>query len=144
MSLPSRLMSGSAERNLVVAFRHAAFVELLSHVVDTLALEEDHRVGSLQRGVHQTLRVIRSNREHDFQAGNVSRERGPVLRVLSAVFRSDRNADYDRHFQNVAAHGLPLGQLVEHLVAAAAEEVAVHDLGESRDRRTWRIRSPCR
>ena len=84
-------------------------MELLAHVVDTLAFEENHRIGALQSRIHQTFGVVRSNREHHFQARDMGCQRRPVLRVLRAVFRPYRYADDYRHLQDVAAHGLPFG-----------------------------------
>ena len=52
-----------------------------------------------------------------------------VLRVLGAVLASDGYTHHNRHLEYVAAHGLPFRELVEDFVAAAAEEVAVHNLG---------------
>ena len=105
-------------------------MELFAHVVNALALEEDHRVGALQCGIHQPLRIIGRNGEHDLQARDMCRQRSPVLRVLRTVFRTDRHAYDHGHLEDVAAHRLPFGQLVEYLVAAAAEEVAIHNFGD--------------
>ena len=55
-------------------------------------------------------------------------QRSPVLRVLGTVLRADGHTDHNRHLQDVAGHRLPLRKLIEYLVSAAAEEVAVHDL----------------
>ncbi|MPN60348.1 hypothetical protein SDC9_208076 [bioreactor metagenome] len=56
-------------------------------------------------------------------------KRSPVLRMLCAVFRPDRNTKYNRHLQHVPAHGLPFGQLIEHFIATTSQKIAVHDLG---------------
>ena len=55
-------------------------------------------------------------------------EGGPVLGVLGAVLAAHRQAQHHRHFKHSGTHGLPFGQLVEHLVPGAAQEVAVHEL----------------
>ena len=55
--------------------------------------------------------------------------RGPVLGMLRAVFGADRDAQHHGHLQHAGRHGLPLGHLVEDLVAGAAHEVTVHQLG---------------
>ena len=116
------------DRNLIIFLRHTAFVEHLALVVNPLAFKEYHRVGALERGVHQALRVIRSDREADLESRNMAAQRGPVLRVLGTVLRADGHAYDNRHLQDVAGHRLPLRKLIEYLVSAAAEEVAVHDL----------------
>ena len=54
----------------------------------------------------------------------------PVLAVLGAVLRADRHAQHDGHLQQAAGHRLPLGELVEDLVAGPAHEVAVHQLDQ--------------
>ena len=61
----------------------------------------------------------------------MSAQRGPVLRVLSAILGADRHTKNHRHLQNAAGHCLPLCQLVEDFIAAAADEVAVHQLDNS-------------
>ena len=57
------------------------------------------------------------------------RQRGPVLRVLRAVLGAHRDAQHHGHVQLAGRHGLPLRELVEDLVAGAAHEVGVHQLG---------------
>ena len=49
------------------------------------------------------------------------------MAVLCAIFRAHTYVDDYGHLEDVARHSLPLGKLVEDLVTAAAEEVAVHD-----------------
>jgi len=49
--------------------------------------------------------------------------------VLGAVFRADGDAQHQRHGQDIGRHRLPLGHLVEDLVARPAHEIAVHQLG---------------
>ena len=53
---------------------------------------------------------------------------GPVLRVLGTVLGTYTHSNHHRHPQHTGAHTLPLGQLVEQLIAGAAEEISVHDL----------------
>ena len=65
-----------------------------------------------------------------FRPGNVGAHAGPVLGVLGAVLGADADAQHHRHLQQAAGHRLPLGELVEDLVAGAAHEVAVHQLDE--------------
>ncbi len=49
--------------------------------------------------------------------------------MLRAVLGADRDAQHQGHLQHAGRHGLPLGHLVEDLVAGAAHEVTVHQLG---------------
>ena len=116
--------------HFVVAFGHAAFDEQLADVVEALALEEDHRVGAAQGQVEHALGVVGRGREDDLEARDVGDQmRRPVLGVLGAVLGAHRDAQHQRHLQHAGRHGLPLGELVEDLVAGAAHEVAVHQLG---------------
>ncbi len=55
----------------------------------------------------------------------------PVLGVLGAIFRPDRHPDDHRHPDHVPAHGLPFWKLVEHLIPAPSEEIAIHDLRQN-------------
>ena len=66
---------GLGQVDLVVALGHPAGLEHLADVVELLALEEDHRVGADERGVHHALGVIRGDRVDDFQARDVGTER---------------------------------------------------------------------
>ena len=50
--------------------------------------------------------------------------------MLCAVLVANRYAQHHRHFQRARTHGLPFGELVEHLVTRAAQEIAVHQLGD--------------
>ena len=54
----------------------------------------------------------------------------PVLAVLGAVLVADRDADDEGHLEEAGRHRLPLGGLVEELVARAAHEIAVHELDD--------------
>ena len=119
-----------AERDLVAFSRDAALVELLADVVDALALEEDHRVGAVERGGHEALGVVRCGREHDLEPRHLCAEGGPVLRVLGAVFGADGDAYDDGHLEDACRHGLPFRELVEDFVACASDEVCVHELNQ--------------
>ena len=48
--------------------------------------------------------------------------------MLRAVAVADRHPQHQRQLQHAGGHGLPLGHLIEDLVAGAADEVAVHQL----------------
>ena len=71
--------------DLVLFLRNTALMELLSYIVDSLALKEYNRVSSVQSCLHQTLCLIRGSREANLQARYMSAHCGPVLRMLSAV-----------------------------------------------------------
>ena len=111
---------GFAKRDFVFRFRHAFRVEELRNVIDALALEENDRIGAVERGLHKPLCVIRRSREYDLESGNVRHQRAPVLRVLRAVFAADAHAEHDRHLEHACAHGLPFAELVEDFVSRAA------------------------
>ena len=51
----------------------------------------------------------------------------PILRVLCTVLVTNGDTEDERHLQQASGHGLPLCHLVEDLIAASAEEVAVHE-----------------
>ena len=53
---------------------------------------------------------------------------GPILRMLGAVLAAHGHAQDHGHLEDAGAHGLPLGHLVEYLVARAADKVRVHEL----------------
>ena len=103
-------------------------MELLAHVVYTLAFEEYHRIGAVQSGLHKTLGLPRSRGEAHLESGDMRAQARPVLRMLRAVFGAHGHAQYYRHLKYARAHRLPLGHLVEYLVARAADEVCVHQL----------------
>ena len=119
---------GVPDGDLIPARRHAALVELLAHVVNALALEEHHRVRSIEGGLHEALGLPGGGGEADLQAGDVGAQGGPVLAVLGAVLGAHGHPQHHGHLQDAGGHGLPLAQLVEDLVSRAADEVGVHQL----------------
>ena len=82
---------GFADFDFVAFTRYAAFVEVFSLVVKTLAFEEDNRVRTIQSGGQKTLCIVGSCGEYNFQARNVCCQSGPVLRVLCTVLRTNGN-----------------------------------------------------
>ena len=119
-----------ADRDFIGFHRHAFLVELLAHIVNSLAFAEDNRVGAVQSGSHQALCIIRGSREDNLQARDMSAEGSPVLRMLCTVLGADGHTHDNRHLEDIGAHGLPFCQLVEDFVAGAAEEVHIHQLGD--------------
>ena len=115
---------------LVLFGGNAALVELFALAVDTLGLEDDAGIGAVQSRLHDALGLVRSGREEDLQAGDVGDDGDPVLRMLRAVLCADGHTQDHRHLEDTGGHGLPLGHLVEDLVACTAEEVAVHQLDD--------------
>ena len=114
-----------------ILFRgNAALVEFFALAVDTLGLEDDAGIGAVQSRLHDTLGLVWGGREEDLQAGDVGDDGDPVLRVLRAVLGTDGHTQDHRHLQDTGRHGLPLGHLVEDLVACTAKEVAVHELDD--------------
>ncbi|MPN34374.1 hypothetical protein SDC9_181867 [bioreactor metagenome] len=105
-------------------------MEQLAYVVDALALEEYDRIGAVECSGHKTLGVIRRHGIDDLEARDVRAHGGPILGMLRAVFYADRHPERDRHLDDPGAHGLPFGHLVEYIVGAATDEVAVHDLDQ--------------
>src|SRR5205823_8167065 len=101
-------------------------------VVYTLRFEENDGIRSGQRCVHETLGIVWRGWKDHLQARYVCADAGPVLAVLGAVLGADRDSKYDRHRQQSAGHRLPLGELVEYLVAGAPHKVAVHQFDERR------------
>ena len=65
--------------HLVVSLRDSSRLEGLTHVVESLTLEENHRIGAAQGQVEHTLGVVRRRREHDLESRNVCDDGGPVL-----------------------------------------------------------------
>ena len=118
-----------AERDFVEPFRHAVGLEQFADVVAALGFEEDDRIGAAQCGVHQAFSVVRGGWKDDLESWYVGAQTREILGMLSTVFRTDRDADDHRHRQHARTHGLPLGKLVENLVARAPEEIAVHQFG---------------
>ena len=121
---------GRPERDLVVLLRHTARVEHLRRVVQALTFEKDHGVGPRERRRQHALCIVRRRRIDNLQAGDVRAERGPVLRVLRAVFCPDGHPKDHGHLQHAGRHRLPFRQLVEHLVPGAPYEIAVHELDQ--------------
>ena len=60
---------GFADRDFIVAFRHAFGVEAFAFAVELLALEEDDRIGSRQSGIQQTFGIVWGDRIDDLQTG---------------------------------------------------------------------------
>ncbi len=115
-------------RSFVEAFGNTRLFEQLADVVEALALKEDHGVGPAQGEVQHSLRVGGSRGKVGLESGNVRHERRPVLRMLGPIFGSHSDSQNQRHLEKAGRHGLPLGHLVEDLVAGAAHKVAVHQL----------------
>ena len=69
--LADALDVGIADLDLILPFGHAALVEELADIVDTLALQEDDGVRAVQGGLHEALGVVRGGREDHLQAGDM-------------------------------------------------------------------------
>ena len=89
---------------------------------------EDHRVGAVEGGLHQALGVVGGGGEYHLKAGDMGAQGAPILAMLGAVLGAHAHAEHHGHLQHTGAHGLPLGQLVEHLVPGPALAQGGRDL----------------
>ena len=100
------------------------------HPVEQAVLDEDHRVGVLDRRPQQAVGVRRGRRHDDAEPGDVGEQRLEALGVLAArrPAGAELGADGQRHLRRAAGHERQLRRLVEQLVEADADEVEVHQL----------------
>ena len=118
-----------ADLNFIALRRHRA--EFIALAVESLALEEEHRVRPIQGRGHHAFCVIRRCGEHHLQPGHMGSQAGPVLRMLCAVKCAYRNAQHHRHLNLACGHALPFGQLVEDLISRSAHKVCIHQLNHA-------------
>ena len=93
-----------------------------------LVFEEHHRIVTRKRFIHQALGIGRSGRKCDFQSRNCGEqivERLAVLRPRIHPCAIDQ-ADHYRASGLAAKHVAELGDLVDQLIAADADEVGKH------------------
>ena len=88
-----------ARRMLGPGLHRAVVVAVERAVVDALGLEEDHRVGVLDRGDQQALGIVRGRGDDDLQAGDMGEQafRRLAVRLAAEDAAAIGRADDHRH-----------------------------------------------
>ncbi len=98
------------------------------HAVQQPVLDEDHRIGVLDRRTEQAVGVGGGRRHDDAESGDVRQQCFQTLRVLAprGPPRAELRPHGQRHLRGPTGHEGEFRRLVEQLVEAHAEKVEVH------------------
>ena len=106
-------------------------------------LEDQHRVGLLQRRPEHATRVLDGRRRQHPDARDVGIPAFETVGVLRGELppAAGRHADHQRHAELIAGHVPDRRRIVEDLVERQQAEIDRHDLDDRAACRPWRRRS---
>jgi hypothetical protein len=124
--------AGPAHRGPRDVDRAGVVRQLALHGVQRAVLEDEHRVGVLQRGPEHPPRVAQRCRGEHLDAGDVGVPALEAVRVLRRELAacSGGHADDERDIELAAGHVQQRRRVVEDLVEGQQREVDRHDLDD--------------
>jgi len=138
--LPERAAIGD-QRNIAAGTANSCFVDinrsgiggkLAGHVVEHDVLENQNRIGVLQRGPQHTAGILKRRRRQHFDAGDMRVPAFEAVRMLGGKLApgAGRHPDHQRHAELVSRHVTHCGRGIEYLVERQQAEIHRHQFDD--------------